>query len=132
MNLVLHLLVSVLTFELVKAWFPRIGIDSGTSRRAALWGALLFACHPLGSEATNYARCVDLELVMLFSLAAALAALRTIDRGWRWLAVTAVMLMAARYSKGPGVWHAVAVVGTVVMTRKWPKADPEDTPEDML
>ena len=26
----------------------------------------------------------------------------------------------------------VAVVGTVVMTRKWPKADPEDTPEDML
>jgi len=26
----------------------------------------------------------------------------------------------------------VAVVGTVVMTRKWPKADPEDTPEDTL
>ena len=26
----------------------------------------------------------------------------------------------------------VAVVGTVVMTRKWPKADPDDTPEDTL
>ena len=26
----------------------------------------------------------------------------------------------------------VAVVGTVVMTRKWPKADPDDAPEDTL
>jgi hypothetical protein len=115
-TLILHVMVAVLTFELARAWLPRLGFSPNAVRQVALWGALLFACHPLGSEVTNYARCSDLELVMVFSLLAALAGLRWLDRGWRWIPAMILAIALAGMSKGPGIWHALAIVGTVLVT----------------
>jgi len=114
LNLLMHMAVSIALFELAMMWFPRFGLDEKSTRRAALWGAVLFACHPLGSEVTNYARCTDLEWVMLFSLIAAMAALRWLDGSWKWFAAMLAAIALARFSKGPGIWHAFSIVGVVV------------------
>lgn len=101
----------------------------------ALFGSLLFAVHPLGSEIPNYARTQDLAWVTLFSLFAAWAALRYVrDSGWelvggkdgeipvfqrndRWkkLALCALAVVGAMFSKGPGLFHAVMAVGMIVL-----------------
>jgi hypothetical protein len=114
LNLLMHIAVAIALFELAMMWFPRFGFDETSVRRAALWGAILFACHPLGTEITNYARCTDLEWVMLFSLIAAMAGLRWLDGSWKWFAAMLAAIALARFSKGPGVWHALSIAGIVV------------------
>ncbi len=80
----------------------------------ALFGALLFAVHPLASEIPNYARTQDLAWVTLFSLLAAWALLRFLrDGGWWKLAGCAVFILGATFSKGPGLFHALMMVGAV-------------------
>jgi len=82
----------------------------------ALYGALLFVVHPLASEIPNYARTQDLAWVTLFSLLAAWAVLRFLrDGGWVWLAGCGVGVLAAMFSKGPGVCHALMMVGVVAL-----------------
>ena len=80
----------------------------------ALFGALLFAVHPLASEIPNYARTQDLAWVTLFSLGASWALLLFLrDGGWRKLLWTALCVIGATMSKGPGLFHALMMTGAV-------------------
>ena len=101
----------------------------------ALFGALLFAVHPLASEIPNYARTQDLAWVTLFSLLAAWALLRFLRDGGGWkLAGCGIFIVAATYSKGPGLFHALMMAGavglaflqprhwSVVRRHRWPVA----------
>lgn len=82
--------------------------------RVALFGAVLFAVHPLGSEIPNYARTQDLAWVTLFSLLAAWALLRFLkDGGWMKLLGCLMMMAGATFSKGPGLIHALMMTLTV-------------------
>ena len=102
----------------------------------ALFGALLFAVHPLASEIPNYARTQDLAWVTLFSLLAGWAMLRYLrrdhgqssaitngqiqmgrrcDRRWN-LVFCGIFMAGATFSKGPGLFHAAMVVGVVIIT----------------
>ena len=82
-NLALHVGAVLLLFELLRRVIPR---------RAALVGALLFAIHPIQSEAVAYIFARAILLAAVFSLLSAIAWLD----GRRWLAV---------------VWFAVALLG---------------------
>lgn len=88
-------------------------------KQAALFGALLFAVHPLGSEIPNYARTQDLAWVTLFSLLAAWQFYRFQSmRKWRNLIFSVLCIAGATCSKGPGFFHAmmmVTVVGIAMM-----------------
>ncbi len=101
----------------------------------ALFGALLFAVHPLASEIPNYARTQDLAWVTLFSLLAAWAMLLYLrEGGWelvpgtdgqipvlqrtnRWwkLLFCGLAVMGATFSKGPGLFHAAMAVAVVTL-----------------
>lgn len=85
----------------------------------ALFGAVLFAVHPLASEIPNYARTQDLAWVTLFSLLAAWCLFRAMHGGgWRFLLGSLACVVGASVSKGPGFMHAIimtAVVGLAFM-----------------
>jgi tetratricopeptide (TPR) repeat protein len=82
-NLALHVAVVLLLWEVLSRLLPR---------RAALIGTLLFAIHPIASEAVAYIFARAILLAALFCLFSALAWLN----GRRWLAVAlfAVALLA--------------------------------------
>ncbi len=91
----------------------------------ALFGALLFAVHPLGSEIPNYVRTQDLAWVTLFSLLAAWAMLRFLrGGGWLHLALCALAIAAASFSKGPGIFHALLAVAAVACINLSPETAP--------
>lgn len=87
----------------------------------ALFGALLFAVHPLASEIPNYVRTQDLAWVTLFSLLAAWALLRFLrEGGWvKWLGC-GVCILGATFSKGPGLFHALMMCGAVGLVSMLP------------
>ena len=83
---------------------------------AALFGAVLFAVHPLGSEIPNYVRTQDIAWVTLFSLAAAWLFSRFLrDGGWRYVLGSALCILGATFSKGPGMTHALMMTGVVAL-----------------
>ena len=94
--------------------FGRDFLRGRASAGVALFGALLFAVHPLASEIPNYARTQDLAWVTLFSLGASWALLLFLrDGGWRKLLWTALCVIGATMSKGPGLFHALMMAGAV-------------------
>ncbi|RYD19015.1 MAG: hypothetical protein EOP88_20515 [Verrucomicrobiaceae bacterium] len=129
-NWLLHTAVACVLFAL-----GRDMVRGRWPEGVALFGALLFAVHPLGSEIPNYVRTQDIAWVTLFSLLAAWAALRYVrDGGWelvggmdgeipvfqrtdRWkkLLWCALAVAGAMFSKGPGLFHAVMAVAMIVL-----------------
>jgi len=110
--------------------FSRDFVRGRAPAGVAWFGALLFAVHPLASEIPNYARTQDLAWVTLFSLLASWALLRFLqDGGWRKLAWVALGIAGATMSKGPGLFHALLMIGATGLafltpehwksTRKW-------------
>lgn len=94
--------------------FGRDFVRGRAPEGVALFGALWFAVHPLASEIPNYVRTQDLAWVTLFSLLASWALLRFLrDGGWRMLVWTALGIVGATVSKGPGFFHALMMVGAV-------------------
>lgn len=82
----------------------------------AWFAALLFAVHPLGSEIPNYARTQDLAWVTLFSLAAAWMFLRGLrEKKLVYFAACLVFGVGATFSKGPGLFHAISMIGMVAL-----------------
>ena len=80
----------------------------------ALFGALLFAVHPLASEIPNYARTQDLAWVTLFSLLAAWLLFKAMHgAGWMPLLGSAVCIVGAIFSKGPGFMHALMMTSVI-------------------
>ena len=77
-NWLLHAAVACVLFA-----FGRDFLKGKSPEGVVLFGALLFAVHPLASEIPNYARTQDLAWVTLFSLLAAWAMLRYLrEGGW--------------------------------------------------
>lgn len=108
-NWLLHTGVALVLWRLALLLLPqRPGV--------ALFSALLFAVHPLGSEIPNYARCQDIAWVTLFSLAAChQAAAFLLRKHWWHLCFALVMMAGATFSKGPGVFHVSMMVGVVAV-----------------
>lgn len=116
-NWILHTAVACALFA-----FGRDFVRDRWPAGVALFGALLFAVHPLGSEIPNYARTQDLAWVTLFSLLAAWAMLRFLrDGGWWKLPLCVIFMLGAMFSKGPGILHAVIAVGAVALACLQPK-----------
>ena len=115
-NWLLHTAAACVLFA-----FGRDFLGDRARWRVALFGAVLFAVHPLGSEIPNYARSQDLAWVTLFSLLAAWAMLRFLkDGGWMKLMACVLCVLGATFSKGPGIFHvamATGVVGLAFVTR---------------
>ncbi len=94
--------------------FGRDFVRGRAPEGVALFGALLFAVHPLASEIPNYTRTQDLAWVTLFSLLASWALLRFLQEGgWRKLVWMVLAFCGAAMSKGPGMFHAAMMVGAV-------------------
>jgi hypothetical protein len=108
-NWLLHTALACVLFG-----FGRDFLRGRAPQGVALFGALLFAVHPLASEIPNYARTQDLAWVTLFSLLASWSLLRFLqDGGWRKLLWTALAIIGATISKGPGLFHALMMTGVV-------------------
>lgn len=77
-NLGLHLLMALLVQATTRKFLAVIsyGSDEAERRRCAFWSAVLFACHPLCTEAVNYAKCTYMQLVALEALGACWVVLR--------------------------------------------------------
>ncbi len=87
----------------------------------ACFGAVLFAVHPLGSEIPNYARTQDLAWVTLFSLLACWSLLRFLGGGgWKNLLACLLFVFGATFSKGPGIFHALMMTGTLALAFSQP------------
>lgn len=109
MSWLLHTAVACALFG-----FGRNFIQGRWSAGVALFAALLFAVHPLGSEIPNYARAQDMAWVTLFSLLAAWAMLIFLRNGrLRDLGFCTLAVLGAMFSKGPGLFHAVMAVAVV-------------------
>jgi len=122
-NLSIHLSLSVVVFWGASVFLEagKVFKDRAQIRRAAFFAGLIFACHPIGSEAVNYARCTRIQWVALFSVLAAIGTLRFCQKGsWKSaLGVLAVVVLAA-FSKDPGLLHAMGNVMIVVAVfAKW-------------
>ncbi len=110
LNLVTHvvlalLLASVIT-SLVRLHPNRAARESASSM--GLWGALLFACHPLVTEPVNYAAQLTIVMATLFSVAAVWWACRWRETGKLSNAAGVLAcLVLASISKEPGFWHAL-------------------------
>ena len=108
-NWLLHTAVACVLFA-----FGRDFVRGRAPVGAALFGAVLFAVHPLASEIPNYARTQDLAWVTLFSLLASWALLRFLrDGGPIKLVWLALCIIGATLSKGPGLFHALMMAGTI-------------------
>ncbi len=108
-NWVLHTSVACVLFASARDYLRESGFQ-----KAALFGAVLFAVHPLGSEIPNYTRTQDLAWVTLFSLFAAWQFYKFLHQGkWGYLATTILFIAGATLSKGPGFFHAMMMVGGV-------------------
>ena len=115
-NWLLHTAVACVLFA-----FGRDFTRGSTSENVPLFGALLFAVHPLASEIPNYARCQDLAWVTLFSLLAAWSMLLFLQHGgWRKIVWTVLAIAGATMSKGPGMFHAMMMVGAVGLAAMTP------------
>ena len=100
-NLLIHLTLAVLVFRLGKRLLQRLGLlDSPAARsQAAFIGAMIFACHPLGTEPVHYAKCHMVQLVALFAFWATCAAVDFLSvpnrrNGWRCLLVTGLCVIS--------------------------------------
>ena len=118
LNLAIHLGLSVLVFIGMRDFVRFLLPDKGTGQAEAipLLVALLFACHPLGSEPINYARCTPIQLVSLFSFIAAWQTLRLFFVQGRALPSATMVVLAilgATFSKEPGLVHATGSVAVV-------------------
>ena len=108
-NWLLHTAVACALFV-----FGRDFLKGKWPTSVALFGALLFAVHPLASEIPNYARTQDLAWATLFSLLAAWAALRFLrDGGLLMPILCGLAVVGAMFSKGPGLFHALMAVAVV-------------------
>ncbi len=100
-NLLIHLTLAVLVFRLGKQLLHRLGLlaSSEARRQAAFLGAMIFACHPLGTEPVHYAKCHMVQLVALFAFWATCAAVDFLAvpnrrNGWRCLLVTGLCVIS--------------------------------------
>ena len=126
-NLVIHGSVAVLVSGFARTFLTETAaLPPERARRIGWWAGLLFAVHPLCSETLDYAQARDIELVTLFSVLAAWAALR-----WRrqrrpeygWPSAMLLAVGAATFSKEVGFILAAGSAALVFLgTARPPEA----------
>ncbi len=84
-NLLIHLVLCVVVYRMGMVLFQSLElmVTCAQRRHAAFLGALIFACHPLGTEPVHYAKCHMVQLVALFSFWATAEALRFLNQPTR-------------------------------------------------
>ena len=123
LNWVLHGVVALLSYGVLRA-FVRLGPEH-LRREApslALWGALIFAVHPLCVEPVHYAAQTSLLLATLLAMVAAGCFLR-----WRetlrvgYAVVSVIFVVLAGMAKEPGFFHALTLLFFMAMLgpSKW-------------
>ncbi|MGK0184614.1 MAG: putative membrane protein [Verrucomicrobiales bacterium] len=125
LNLILHFSIVLTIFAVGKRLFRRLHLLKNDDARemAALVGALVFAAHPLCTEAVNYARCSMIQMVTLFSLLASYHVLCWLEKpNARSLTATILFTLFAVLSKDPGIFHVginLALLCLVTADREW-------------
>jgi protein O-mannosyl-transferase len=92
-NLLIHALNAVLVFFLALQLLKRQGSAEGEGRYAALFAALLFAVHPINTEAVNWISGRTDPLAASFLLLSLIALYRSLDRDSLALALVSVSAM---------------------------------------
>ena len=125
-NLLLHLATTGLVYALASD-FMRRHVTADDARRAAAWTALLFAVHPLHSEAVTYVCGRSTALMSLFYLAALSAYAKGTDPRHRLAAL--VLFAMAVLSKENALLFPLALLvwewacrtpWRTVLKRQWP------------
>jgi len=110
-NLFLHLSVALAVYGLVRVL--------GKGPRPALWGALFFALHPLGSEPVNYISSRSESLCALFYIVSLVAYIQWRQRGGQWVAVSLIVFAAALLAKSvAAVLPAALLIYEIHLTRR--------------
>lgn len=124
LNLLLHIAIACLVYPVGRAFLERFGWfhNPQSIDHAATLGALLFACHPLGTEPVHYARCFMIGLVTLEYLIAAWCVLKLTEKfSWRYCLRLVLVLILASVTKEPGVpmiLAAAVFMGLVLFPKK--------------
>lgn len=106
LNLLLHV-ATTLALWWTGRWAWRTAVVGRLGRWAAWAGAAVFACHPALSEGVNYAQNASLQMVTFFSVLAVGSMCRFGRRGeWQWLALAAVLVAFATFSKEVGAVYS--------------------------
>jgi hypothetical protein len=84
-GLLVHVASGWLAFALLRRLLPAAGLVAPVAERAALVGALVFALHPVQTEAVTYVAGRSSALAGALALASALAWLAGRERGSAWL-----------------------------------------------
>jgi hypothetical protein len=117
-NLGLHLAVTAALFGTGRQLLSgALGCASRQEAAVAAWcGAAVFACHPLLSEAVNYAQNASLQLVTLLTVAAVGSAGRFLEeRRLAWLGAAGAFVWLAGYAKEVGFVFAGGSVGLILL-----------------
>jgi len=119
LNLAVHIAIACLMLPMGRYllqrvdWFP----NPQSANHAATLGALIFACHPLGTEAVHYARCFMIDLVTLECVVATWCVLKLTEKfSWQWAAGLLGMVLLAAVTKQPGVPLVMANAALIALT----------------
>lgn len=82
-NILLHVLNTLLVWCVVRHWLASLAPMLADSRRAAFITALLFALHPAATEAVTYISGRSISLMTTFFLASLWAQETASERGWQ-------------------------------------------------
>lgn len=100
-NIIIHLGNVILLYLVCLRFLP--------DRSAALIAALLFAVHPVNTEAVNFISARNTLLALFFSLASLLTFVKARERGLRWPFLSALLFFCALMSKETG-FMLIAVI----------------------
>ncbi len=100
-NIIIHLGNVLLLYLVCRKFMPE--------RNAALITALLFAVHPLNTEAVNFISARNTLLALFFSLASLLTVVQAREKGIRWPLLSALLFFCGLMSKETG-FMLIAVI----------------------
>jgi hypothetical protein len=121
-NILIHILNVVLLYTVAR----RILLSQG----AAFVVALLFAVHPVNSEAVNFVSTRNTLLSLFFSLASFLAFMHAKERGLRWLLFSALLFFCGLLSKETA-FMLIALIALYILL-PLPGAVPEKERRNLL
>jgi tetratricopeptide (TPR) repeat protein len=115
-NLAVHAACVLLAWTLLGNWLPEAGLDRARAGAAALVAALVFALHPVQTEAVTYLSGRSVSLMAMFSLGFLALALRSRDGRDRWMAGALACLLAALATRETA-WAAVPALALLAAAR---------------
>jgi hypothetical protein len=118
LNLAAHCLLCLAAYgtgQRLLRYFRMTGV-AGQEKTAALLGALLLACHPLGVEAVNLVQALGMQLAALFVTCAVGQLLPLLDRpSWRGVAALCACSLLAMLSSPSGTPMVLGALGLVLL-----------------